>query len=191
MKRTIHLHGAFENATGIKTLKLDVDTPRMMILGLNALVPEFETALRGLDVPINIISANKRTKNKSLKGYSPHGLSDDFGKATDIHIIPAVEGAGTEIVAYFALAAAGSGAAIAYAIVINIAISLVVGAIASSMASKPDTSAGSQRPDQKQSFIFNGPVNVQSQGASVPLVYGTCLTGSIVISSGYDSVEIS
>ena len=41
-----------------------------------------------------------------------------------------------------------------------------------------------ERPDQRPSFIFAGPVNVAHQGAVVPLVYGRMRVGSVVVSSG-------
>lgn len=46
------------------------------------------------------------------------------------------------------------------------------------------------RPDQKPSFIYNGPVNTAEQGLPVPLVYGTMRVGSVVVSAGIVAEEI-
>lgn len=42
----------------------------------------------------------------------------------------------------------------------------------------------------RNSFIFNGVTNVSSPGQCIPVVYGTHLTGSIVISSGITTSQI-
>lgn len=47
-----------------------------------------------------------------------------------------------------------------------------------------------ESPDQRASFFFNGPVNVSEQGSTIPLVYGKCRTGSVVISAGLTIEQI-
>lgn len=47
-----------------------------------------------------------------------------------------------------------------------------------------------ESPDQRASFFFNGPVNVSEQGSSIPLVYGRCRTGSVVVSAGLTIEQI-
>lgn len=193
MIRTIKLHGKLATDTGIKTLKLDVDTPLMMVRGLTALVPGFEESLRSLEVPINIIAGNRRVKKdeKKVKSYSAKGLRDDFGKNKEVHIVPAVEGAAL-MTAYMIMewGMSYAAAALVTSVVISMAVNLVIGAITQALAPKPNTSTGAQSVDQRPSFIFNGPVNITAQGYAIPLVYGTCLVGSTVISSGYDAVDL-
>jgi predicted phage tail protein len=45
----------------------------------------------------------------------------------------------------------------------------------------PDYSS-SERPEDRASYIFNGPLNRQEQGGPIPLIYGRCLVGSIIAS---------
>ena len=47
-----------------------------------------------------------------------------------------------------------------------------------------------ESPDQRSSFIFNGAVNISSQGTPVPLVYGQMRTGSVVVSAGINTEEV-
>jgi predicted phage tail protein len=47
-----------------------------------------------------------------------------------------------------------------------------------------------ERPDQRASFLFAGPVNVSEQGHPVPLVYGQARVGSVVASAGLENVDI-
>lgn len=41
-----------------------------------------------------------------------------------------------------------------------------------------------EKPDQRASFLFNGPLNRSTEGATIPPVYGRFGVGSIVLSAG-------
>jgi predicted phage tail protein len=42
---------------------------------------------------------------------------------------------------------------------------------------------------KNESYAFTGPENVTEQGVAVPLIYGRCMVGSVVISAGLEVVE--
>ena len=44
---------------------------------------------------------------------------------------------------------------------------------------------------QRQSFIFNAPVNNTNQGVPVPVIYGECMTGSTVISADIQTSNVN
>jgi predicted phage tail protein len=48
-----------------------------------------------------------------------------------------------------------------------------------------------ERPDQRPSFFFNGPVNTAEEGQAVPIVIGKFRRGSVVISSGLTTEELA
>jgi len=54
-------------------------------------------------------------------------------------------------------------------------------------ASEPD---GALDPQLANSYSFSGIQNVSVSGVSVPIVYGEVFTGSVVISSGIDTVQV-
>lgn len=63
-------------------------------------------------------------------------------------------------------------------------VGLIAGGVATMLSptpSLPDYS-GNENPDERPSYIFNGPLNRQEQGGPVPLIYGECLVGSIIAS---------
>lgn len=113
------------------------------------------------------------------------------------HIVPRAEGAAFE----FAMWVGGmfsswasatviyTAMAVAY-VVATVAISMAIGAVVSLLAPKPETGAGSERADQKPSFAFNGAVNITSPGYPIPIVFGECITGSVVISVGVSAEEL-
>ena len=61
------------------------------------------------------------------------------------------------------------------------------GAAGSFGASEPD---GALDPQFANSYSFSGIQNVSVSGVSVPIIYGEVFTGSVVISSGIDTVQV-
>lgn len=55
-------------------------------------------------------------------------------------------------------------------------------------ASEPD---GALDPQMANSYSFSGIQNVSVSGVSVPIIYGEVFTGSVVISSGVDTVQVT
>lgn len=125
-----------------------------------------------------------------------------------IHIVPAVGGGGPEarailgatlIVAAFAFGGplgAGSMAAaipltaglVTYGSVALLGASMLFGGIAEMLSTTPKLSGGKSK---NESFLFSGLDNVADQGGCVPIVYGRCRVGSVVVSMGVDTDEIN
>lgn len=137
---------------------------------------------------------------------------DELGKTAidTIKIVPLVQGAGRgvgQIIAGIVLiavawwnplgwgAAAGAGgvgmAGTTGALVISamksVGMSLLLGGVSQMLTKTPKLEAGADRPDNKPSYAFDGPVNTTAQGNPVPLAYGKILAGSQVISAGLEA----
>jgi predicted phage tail protein len=76
--------------------------------------------------------------------------------------------------------------------------SMVLGGVAGMLTQSPKGIAGvnasptdTAAPEDRPSFLFNGIVNNTQQGGPVPLVFGTHLTGSVVISANVDAADIA
>ena len=127
----------------------------------------------------------------------------------DIKIIPVACGS-LKALAGLALAGAGSAAAAAtggfFASAIGTAIASGLTAIGTSMlidgvsqliAPTPTMSSGlladqtSQNdPEAQANFGFNSITNTSRAGVAVPILYGEVFTGSVIISSGIDTVQV-
>lgn len=84
-----------------------------------------------------------------------------------------------------------AGASITYGSIAMFGAALMFSGVASMMAGSATSNYGDRdSPDQRASFLFNGPVNVTEQGNSIPLVYGRFRTGSVVASSGLTVEQI-
>lgn len=140
----------------------------------------------------------------------------DFKAGKEVHVYPAIHGAGgstTQILIGAALiglaftplgavaigsAAAGvaGAAATQTAYLSTYLVSAGVGMMLSgvmSMFTKVPEAQYDKKVDsnQKPSFLFDGPVNVSTQGMPVPIVIGRCLAGSVVVSAGMSVSELS
>lgn len=182
MIRTVKLHGALESLG--PSFELDVDRPRELYSALINLVPGFRQ-----EIIKNPQQAVILQHGDELNPVSPETLDFTFGPAEQVHIFPVPEGSGVEVIAaigtYFGV---GTIAATAIYVAISVAVSLVIGAVIQALSPQPDGTQSTRKKDD--SFIFNGPINVTGQGTAIPLVYGTHMTGSIVISAGVEVVEI-
>lgn len=70
---------------------------------------------------------------------------------------------------------------------------LVLGGISQLLFAPPqkESSANLERPENKPSYSFDGPVNTTRQGNPVPIGYGRLLIGSQVISAGLFAENIA
>jgi predicted phage tail protein len=84
---------------------------------------------------------------------------------------------------------------IATAVVTDLAISGVTSLLAPTPApfensASASESDGSLDPQAANSYSFSGIQNVSISGVCVPIIYGQVFTGSVVISSGIDTVQV-
>ena len=98
-----------------------------------------------------------------------------------------------------AIAAAGAISSIPVigSIATSFATDLVIGGITSLIAPTPSVPTGNvsdsfsqNDPEAAASFGFSGVSNVSVSGVCVPILYGEVFTGSVVISSGIDTVQV-
>ena len=130
----------------------------------------------------------------------------DLQTNDEIKIIPVVHG---EIFFLFAGAAfLGAGAAVGATLlgsaVLATVVSTTLTVVGASLLSQgitelltpdaqPLTSSGmdSQDPAALASFNFTGLTNVSKQGVPIPIVYGEVMVGSIIVSAGVDTFQIT
>lgn len=72
----------------------------------------------------------------------------------------------------------------------KIGAALALGGVAQMLTPTPKYATGSDEGEQKQSYVFSGPVNTSIQGAPVPIGYGRMTIGSSVISMGMSVQEL-
>jgi len=81
-------------------------------------------------------------------------------------------------------------------IAVGIGASLVLGGVAQLLTpvpeiNQPGSANSNNNNDPRKSFSFSGIQNTSRQGLPVPIVYGETLVGSVVISAGVDTVQVT
>lgn len=122
----------------------------------------------------------------------------------EIKIIPVVAGAGAtgRILAGVGLLAASLipgfaawAGPTAYGLIVGVGASLVLGGVSQLLTPVPviptaQTTVDTAK-DPRKSYSFSGIQNTSRQGVPVPIVYGETLVGSVVISAGIDTVQVT
>ena len=127
---------------------------------------------------------------------------------SDISIVPVITGAGgvgraLAGVALIGLAFATGGAGLSLglsgftggagisAVVGNIGIGLTLMGVSEMLFPLPKPQDFSNEEDPRISFSFSGIQNTSRAGTSHPIVYGEIITGSVVISAGIDTNQVT
>jgi len=196
MKR-IRLHGDLATKFGAEW-NLDVRSPAEALRAIQANRPGLLAHIMESDkqgVGYRII-AGERDLDEA-------GLVSPFGRET-LHIVPVIGGAkkgglgmiilgaavifmtmGNATVLIAGASGTGAGAVTVASLGFNIGVGLILGGISQMLVKTPQAPAAQDRPEDKPSHFFSGPVNSGRQGSAIPVGYGRLLVGSIPISGGF------
>ena len=203
MLRKVKLHGELADFIGHKELDAVINSTADAIRFLITNFPKLEAHM------------NERYYKVLVDGYEvgQEEIQNPTGKS-DINIVPVISGAGGNFGkvllgaaliglsfsgALFAnpmtlskglgagFAAAGIGAKAAF----GIGAALVLTGVSDMLFPVPDMPEFSNEEDPRISFSFSGIQNTSRAGTSHPIVYGEIITGSVVISAGIDTHQVS
>ena len=191
MLRKIKLYGKLAKFIGHRVLEADVATAAEAVRFLLANWPELEAHMSDQHYRVSI-----GTYDIDLEElHHPAG-------AAPISFVPVVTGAGAvgRIIAGVALLAAAIfipgfaawAGPTAYALIIGVGSSLLLGGVAQLLTPTPKVPQGADNQDDpRKSYSFSGVQNTSRAGTPVPIVYGETLVGSVVISAGIDTVQVA
>lgn len=184
--REVVLYGHLAKKFG-KRHFFDVNSPAEAVRALCANFKDFQKAVTS-DNSIGYQVVNGDTDSDVKELHYPAS-----GK---IKIIPRVFGSsgtaklliGVVLIAAAVVFSPFLGAAAPY--VMNIGIALALGGIVQLLSPPPKINEPAERPENKPSYLFNGPVNTTAQGHPVPLAYGRLRVGSAIVSAGISVEQI-
>ena len=186
--KTIRLYGELGKRFG-REFKLDVQSPAEAVRALRVIVPGFQAYL----------AEHAKSAFKIFVGGS--NRSDEVGAPCSdmevIRIAPTVQGANAVgriilgaallVFAWWNPLAWAAGSAMLTGVT-GMGMSMVIGGVVQLLSPQQTyDSAASERPENRPSYNFNGPVNTTAQGHPVPLCYGRMIVGSAVISAGIET----
>ncbi|MEB1026025.1 tail assembly protein [Xanthomonas campestris pv. campestris] len=181
--RVVRLYGVLRAKFG-KEFRLAVASPAEAIRALLVQLPGFQAFLMGAkDRGLTFAVFNGRRNLNEDQLHDPPG--DDA-----IRIAPVLQGSkrGGVLQTIIGAVLIVAGALLLWTPfgvpLISAGVSMVIGGVVQ-MLSPTQKGLGTQdSPDNRPSYAFNGPVNMQAQGNPVPVAYGDTWTGSAVISGG-------
>ena len=189
--REIRVYGRLAKFLGKRVFRAEVASAAEAVRFLVANFPQLER---------HMADQNYRV---SVGGYdlSVDELHDPAGEQ-QIKIVPVLAGAGAvgRIIAGVALLAVGflvpGIGALGVQLIVGVGASLVLGGVAQLLTPVPQVyapgaSGTNSEQDPRKSYSFSGIQNTSRQGVPVPIVYGETLVGSVVISAGIDTVQVT
>lgn len=197
MLRKIKLYGKLAKFIGKRVLEADVATAAEAVRFLVANWPEVEKHMADQHYRVSA-----GTYDLSLDE-----IHDPAGQQV-IKIVPVVAGGGGAaakiIIGVLLIAGAfftggatigllGLAAPVAVSTVMaGVGVTLVLGGVAQLISPVPKMPSGmDSQQDPRKSYSFSGVQNTSRQGTPVPVVYGETLVGSVVISAGIDTVQVT
>ena len=181
MMRSIHLHGELGKRYGRKW-RLDVRTPAEAFHLIDANIDGFiryvrESAHAGVGYRVFIGDEEVDDVQRLIYPSSRESY----------RVVPVIGGSAegfAAVVAFFE--------ALTWQQVVGyIATTALSYAISAALSPSPKSSATDrERPENKPSYMFNGPVNVIAQGHPVPVGYGRMIVGGQVITSAINDTDI-
>ena len=191
MLRRIRIYGRLATFVGKRALEADVASAAEAVRFLLANFPQLERHMADQHYRVSVGSYDL-TENE---------LHDPAGQQ-DIKIVPVLAGAGAVgriiagavLITLASFVGLGVVAGIALnSVVFGIGASLVLGGVAQLLTPVPTVGTGSQKDtdkDPRKSYSFSGIQQTSRSGVPVPIVYGETVTGSVVISTSIDTVQV-
>ena len=195
--RKLTVYGRLSQFLGQSHFEVAVNNPRQAFAFLIANFPEVENHMTNQLYKVKMGGLEITEDLLEIKGEG------------DINIIPIAVGAkGVVLGGLFAAGGAAAGAATAgfFATAIGgvvasgltaIGTSMLIDGVTSIIAPTPKVpnfnaadSLSDNDPNVQANFGFNSITNTTRAGVPVPIIYGQVFTGSIVISSGIDTVQV-
>jgi predicted phage tail protein len=217
--KTIKVYGRLRKFLGSSYFEAAVSSPAEAIRFLMCNFPEVEAhmsqqyykvKMNNMDVSLDFLSMKGRGDIQIIPIATGSGpVVPIVGSlfSTGAAVASAAVGAVTSVAGAAVAGAAAVGGAVASvagavsaipvvgSIATAVVTDLAIGGITSLLAPTPavvegPSPVGDTDPQMANSYSFSGIQNVSVSGVSVSIIYGEVFTGSVVISSGVDTVQV-
>ena len=179
--RTIRVYGTLAKRLKRRTFEVAVRSPIDAINFLLVNFPEIKNYIEPRAFQIIV----------GHKAINEHQLSTFVDPTAEIRIIPAICGAGGNGLTSILIGTALIGASLLFPFAAPILLPLGIGLVLTGVAQliAPVVPDDPERDDPAKSYNFSGVQQTSREGVAVPVVYGDIITGSVVISAGFDEFD--
>lgn len=175
---TVRIHGPLGDKYGVEH-HFAVRSPKEAIDALDANHPGFRADFLAIPSYGLIVDGDWRDEdNCSDVANAPVSKELDICPIIEGRIFGAIVSAVTAITGLTGVAATVIGGIITIGLMTGISLLLA-----------PKQKKTSRDSGKDENYMFSGPENLTEQGAPVPLIYGQCFVGSVVISAGFEVAE--
>jgi predicted phage tail protein len=174
----VHLHGPLADRFG-PLHHFEIGNPQEAVSALSANYPGFRRAF--FQTAEYFIIADGEPVTGDLAATVP--------LSKELHIVPNIEGAAFLAPIFIAVGASIGIGAVASQVIGGLIITGLMLGISMLLSPKPKKPTQKGDTPKDENYMFSGPENVTEQGAPIPLIYGRCFTGSVVISAGLSTNE--
>jgi len=200
MLRTIYFYGNLAEKYG-KSFKFDVISVGEAFRAMECNFPGFRNDIRR-DEEYYVVNGDDLIEENAMSNDT---VMMEY-KTGDFHICPVVGGDKSMwgniatmvlgvilmVASYWVPPAGALGyGLITSAVVFNVGLALFATGIMGIISPPPRIGdyGIQEKPEERPSFIFDGPVNTINQGGPVPLVYGHVIVGSTLVSSSLEVTD--
>jgi predicted phage tail protein len=201
MLRKLHLYGSLGEKYG-KEHRLDVKSVGEAMRAMQANYPGFRQEIKK-DVNYYVACGEELNNETALSNDT---VFLEFLKG-DFHLAPVVEGSKSSwgniglmtlgVVLMVASYWVPAGGALGYglitsSLVFNVGLALFATGIMGIISPAPQVGdyGAREAPEERPSFVFDGPVNTVAQGGPVVLIYGHMIVGSTLVSSSLEVKDV-
>ncbi|ESH90799.1 phage tail assembly protein [Cupriavidus sp. HPC(L)] len=185
--RTIRLYGYLGTRFG-RIHRMAVASAAEAVRALSVMVPGFHAELvssrdRGIRYAVFVGRQNLREDELVLPpGRDDIRIAPVLQGAKRAGLFQTILGAAIIAIAYFNPFGYLSGPMVTAAY--GMGASMALGGIVQMLSPQARGLSAEDRPENRPSYAFNGPVNTSAQGNPAPLLYGRLTVGSAVVSAG-------
>jgi predicted phage tail protein len=179
----IVLHGFLGKQFG-RRHRYHINTPAEGYRALCATLPGFEQAFVRFPHTYAFVS-DRAALETPMEG--------DMPVRKEMHIVPMVKGSGKVLRVIAGVVIAVVGAYFGQAWAVQFGAALAFSGVAEMLTKKPSLAIAASKQDTEkvESYFFRGPLNTTEQGVPVPVAYGDVFCGSVVISAGIRTYELT
>ena len=200
MLRTVYFYGDLGEKYG-KSHRIDVKNVGEALRLMQSNYPGFRNEIKR-DQHYLVVNGDKLCEEDAMNHET---LFMNYKKG-DFHIAPIIEGdkstfgniavgvlgVALMVASYWVPPAGVFGySLLTSAVVFNVGLALFATGVLGLLGPPPDSGSygGREKPDERPSFLFDGPVNTVEQGGPVNLIYGRMIVGSTMVSTSLEVLD--